>query len=50
MLNDWSNESWDKGSPAETGSKGVTDSVHSSILPDILGKAPSMANSIRSVL
>lgn len=36
--NDWSSESWDKGSPAETGSKGVTGSVHSSVPPDILGK------------
>lgn len=41
VLNDWSSESWDKGSPAETGSKGVTGSVHSSVPPDILGKAES---------
>lgn len=41
VLNDWSNESWDKGSPAEPGSKGVTGSVHSSVLPDILGRALS---------
>lgn len=38
VLNDWSNESWNKGSPAETGSKGVTGSVHSCVLPDILEK------------
>lgn len=41
VLNDWSGESWDKGSPAETGSKGVTGSAHSSVPPDILGKAES---------
>lgn len=38
-LNDWSSESRDKGSPAETGSKGVTGSVHSSVPSDILGKS-----------
>ena len=52
VLNDWSNESWDKRSPAEPGSRGVTGGAHSSVLPDILGKARSGEvrgkNSIRS--
>lgn len=39
VLNDWSSESWDKGFPAGTGSKGVTGGAHSSVRPDILGKS-----------
>lgn len=31
ILNDWSSESWDKGSPAETGCSGVTGCIHSSV-------------------
>lgn len=39
VLNDWSSESWDKGSPAETGSKGVTGSAHSSVPARHFGKS-----------
>lgn len=47
VLNDWSSESRDKGSPAETGSKRVTGSVHSSVPPDILGNAAREEGNVR---
>lgn len=45
VLNDWSGGSRDKGSPAETGSRGVAGGAHSSVVPDILGKAKSWGGS-----
>lgn len=41
ILNDWSGESWDKGSPAETGCRGVMGCVHSSVLAGTLGETKS---------
>lgn len=50
MLNDWSNESWNKGSPAETGSKGVTAECTQAFCPTF-SKAPRREqNSIYLVL
>lgn len=41
ILNDWSSESRDKGSPAEAGCSRVTGRIHSSVVAGTLGETES---------